>query len=301
MLAIFAIYAFVLQSCGTSVKKETASGALPAIPHKDGTVCVGTFNVEWLGDGIKDQKPRTDEDYKSIAEVISNTGADVLGVEEVENDAAIKNVMQYLPGYSYFCGVAGNKQNVAVIYKNDIKVNIVGEYIPLSIEVGRNRPGLVLECKKGNFDWTMMVVHLKSTSYYDKKEGKEEESRQRRAQQAAILGKWMDSIITNSKEKDVVILGDFNDNPARENTSLKAFLSNPNYMFLTDKLATCSENKKYDNIDQIVVSTSAKKRVVPGSVFMYNYRASLPSQVAEKISDHCPVTVAFDITQPDND
>ena len=55
-------------------------------------VTIGTFNMEWLGDGVGDTKKRTDADYLRIADIIEKTGADVIGIQEVENEAALKKV-----------------------------------------------------------------------------------------------------------------------------------------------------------------------------------------------------------------
>ena len=66
---------------------------------KQQTVVVGTFNMEWLGDGIDDRIKRSERDYERLAEVIENTNADVLGLQEIENEAALKRIMKYLPEY----------------------------------------------------------------------------------------------------------------------------------------------------------------------------------------------------------
>lgn len=47
------------------------------------TVTIGTFNIEWLGDGIEpEQKPRAEEDYAAIAQLIAQSNADVLAVQK---------------------------------------------------------------------------------------------------------------------------------------------------------------------------------------------------------------------------
>lgn len=268
---------------------------------KDKTVTIGTFNLEWFGDGINDRNPRSENDYKNIADIIKQMGVDVLGVEEVENGAALDRLIKYLPEYSYYVGKEGRIQNVGVLFKKSVNVEYLGEYMPLAIERGRNRPGLLLSVKKGNFDWLMMVVHFKSTSRYDDTPEKKEESVQVRTLQADILKNWADSVLTYSKEKDLILVGDFNDAPLRKKyQSLNHLYADPNLKFLTDKMSSCKFKNSY-TIDQIIVSKSALKRFVPNSQSMFDFNSSLKPEDAKKISDHCPVFSVFDITAPDND
>lgn len=262
---------------------------------------VGTFNVEWLGDGHNDREKRDEEDYRAIADVIRDTGADVLGLEEIENIEAINRVLKYLPDYKAFIGSGGRAQNVGLLYNSSVDVRIEGEYSPIAIEAGRNRPGLVAHCRKGNFDWIMMVVHLKSTSRYDSTEQLRKASYLTRSQQAEKIVFWADSIRKSGAEQDVIIVGDFNDFPLRKtNPTLLPILADASLEFLTVNMSSC----KYENmksIDQILVSSSAKSRFYTGSERMVNFQAALPKKQASKISDHCPVTCQFDILKPDND
>lgn len=264
-------------------------------------ITVGTFNIAWLGDGRSDREPRNEEEIQAIAGVIRETDADVLGVQEIENAEAIGRVLKYLPGYSAHIGTLGREQNVGLIYRNSVEVRIVGEYAPVAIEAGRNRPGLAAHCKKGNFDWIMMVVHLKSTSRYDSTEELRQKSYLTRSAQTEKIVKWADSIRRADAEQDVIIAGDFNDFPLRKtNPTLLPALVDSSLKFLTMNMGSCKSDYM-KGIDHILVSGSAAARFVAGSDRMINTYAAYPKKQAEKISDHCPVTVQFDISTPDND
>ncbi|MEI6089046.1 MAG: endonuclease/exonuclease/phosphatase family protein [bacterium] len=264
------------------------------------TVCIGTFNLEWLGDGIGDKKPRSSADYEKYAEIIANSGMEVIGVQEVENSSAIKKIMKYLPDYKYILGKKGSIQNVGLIYKNTIQVESLGEYTPLKVEPERTRPGLIVKCKKGNFDWVIMVVHLKSTSRYDDTPEKRQESFDYRKEQAEVLSNWVDSIVDSDNEHDVFIVGDFNDNPRRDDKVIAPLSYNSNIVFLTWDMQSC-KNKMWDMIDHIVISKSVKNRYLDGSVHAYDFFSTLTDKAAEGISDHCPVMAVFDVTAEDND
>jgi len=268
---------------------------------KNQTVVVGTFNMEWLGDGENDTKKRSEKDYQRLAEVIENTGADILGLEEIENETALKKVLKYLPEYDFLIGNTGSRQNPAVVFKKGIEVKFIENYEQLAVVKKKSRAGLIISAKKGNFDWLMMVVHLKSTSRYDSTDAMRLESYDMRKKQAEILKNWADSVVKNGSEKDIMIVGDFNDNPTRPKTqNMLPLIADNTMSFLTEKEESCA-NPNWDMIDHIVVNNSAKKRFLVNSIFIYNiYHAYTKSEI-DKISDHCPVVTAFDIVSPDND
>ncbi|MBU3699106.1 MAG: hypothetical protein FGM33_03720 [Candidatus Kapabacteria bacterium] len=264
-------------------------------------VVVGTFNIEWLGDGVDDLKPRAEEDYKRIADVIDRSGIDVLGVQEIENTAALKRLLAYLPDYDGFVTELDIKQNVGLVHRKDLEVKRIETYMPLTVGIDRMRAGLVVSCRKGAFDWLMMVVHLKSTSRADSTDELREESRRIRGKQAAMLRSWADSVVRSSSENDILIVGDLNDFPGRrENATLKPLLGSTEMTFLTGTLKSC-RNPNWYVIDHVLASRSAMGRLVVGSERVDDVKAYLDEREAAKVSDHCPVTVRFSTDGSDND
>ncbi len=266
----------------------------------DDVVKIGTFNIEWLGDGIRDTKPRTEEGYKLVADAIASTGFEIIGLQEIENNEALGRILKYLPEFRGFVLDKSGNQNLGFIYKNTITIDTFYEYSPIAIDPSRNRPGLVIQARKGNFDWIMMVVHFKASSKFDDTEEKRMKSIETRMKQSEILSNWIDSMLTSSKEQDIIVVGDFNDNPTRKQSALFPLISNKNIRFLTENEISC-KNEKWDNIDHIVVSSSAQNRVFIESLFIENHYNKYDEQIAKQISDHCPVGINFDILKPDND
>lgn len=271
-----------------------ASSCSTSQGHADTTATLATFNMEWLGDGDADQKQRSDKDYLTMADIIVKTEADVIGVQEVENQAALNKVLRYLNGYKGFVLDGGTKQNVGVVYKEAVSVEQVGAYWPLVLtERGRLRPGLVVRCKKGDFDWLMMVVHLKSTSRYDSTAELRDKSRVMRTEQSGLLAAWADSVMSAGIEKDVMIVGDFNDYPGnRKLQTLSPLTDKSNLRFLTERVKSC-RSTTYSTIDHIVVSSDVASRFIKESDRTENFHAFLPAEAADRISDHCPVIVRF--------
>ncbi len=227
---------------------------------------------------------------------------DILALQEIENSEALKKIISLIPDYNFeildpnrlnsssSSFNSNNKQNLAVVYKNTITINSSNAYDKLSINK-KSRPGFLLNIKNGNYEFDMMIVHLKSTSRYDSTAYMKEESRKMRFLQAEIISNWADSMMFRAGKKELVILGDFNDYPTRKNNmTLEPIVNNSNLYFLTKNTTSCS-NSNWLSIDHIVVSSETKKRFVPNSVFMYNFYSSLPDEKAVRISDHCPVSV----------
>jgi len=265
------------------------------------TISIATFNISWLGDGIDDEIPRTDADYQRIANIISNLNPDIMGLQEIENDAAINKLLNYLPGYEFYIGKNGGNQNPCIIYKKGIEVSEQGEYTPLIVEPYKTRPGLIAKVRKGNFDFIMLVVHLKSTSRYDSTAELEQYSRELRKQQAELVNYWSDSVLSLKTEKDIIILGDFNDYPNRvTNPTLSSLAENSNLNFLTMDLKSC-KFPILNGIDHIITSDNANKRYVVGSLRLYDFNSSMSETEIEKVSDHCPILVQLEVKTKDND
>ncbi len=266
------------------------------------SIHIATFNVEWLGDGIDDTKPRTQEDYARMADVILATKAEVIGLQEVENETAMKYLLQFLPEFDYYIANDDYRQRNAVLIKKTVTVLEHKNFNDLIVKENRTRPGLLLNLKKNNFDFNLMVVHFKSTSRFDSTDEMKFESYELRYKQALVLDKWVENTLNTSNEKDLIIMGDFNDNPKNKKPrgNLDALIENTNISFLTTDLTSC-KNAKWNVIDHIIISNSVKNRYFENSVHLYDTYSAYTHDEVKLISDHCPVIATFDTKMPDND
>lgn len=289
-LMFFIVILFV--SCNNGSEFEVASD--------QNFITIATFNCEWLGDGIDDINIRTAEDYENIAKVLADTKSDLIALQEVENSQALDIIIKHLPDYKYVCGENGGKQNLAFLFNEDIKLTQIHEYMPLVLEANQTRPGLVAYCKKNNLDFWIMNVHLKSTSRYDSTDYLKQKSYEIRTRQAEILNNWVDSILAHS-ERDIIILGDFNDNPNKKaNPTLSVLAGNTNIEFQTEDFNSC-KNYYWDAIDHIINSKNLNKRILTGSIMMFDTYNFYGKEKAERISDHCPVMITYEVKSPDDD
>lgn len=278
----------------TSVKD---SSKLSKFAEKELTI--GTFNIEWLGDGYNDRKPREEEDYRRIADAINDSGADILGLQEIENKTAIKRLLKYLPEYDYVISHMGQAQKLALLYKKELNIKELGEYAPIRVDNKGTRPGLLVYAKAGNFDFYLMVIHFKSSSRWDNTPEKQGRSMYLRKAQTLALRNWADSVLSLRNEIDLIVIGDFNDTPKRKKNNILNELKDY-FTFLTENEKSCKLPNAYV-IDHIIVSDEAYKRYLEGSLFVHNLSYSYSKYELQVISDHCPITVKFDLTMPDND
>ncbi len=272
----------------------------PSVFNKE-YLTIGTFNLEWLGDGHRDRKERDSSDYAHIAEVIKEIDADIIGLQEIENKKALKILLNHLPEYQYVMGTTGGPQKLAIIYKKNIAIASYGDYFPLMVTPHKTKAGLWIYVKAGNFDFHLLNVHLKSSSHWDNSSDLRTRSYLMRVAQARAITNWADSILANSDEEDIIIVGDFNDYPKnRKKKTLAPITDDYNLIFLTDEMRSCKYYHHY-TIDQIVISDTTSLRFVNNSEFMFNVDNAFSKYDVEGISDHCPVIAKFDVELPDND
>lgn len=264
-------------------------------------IVVGTFNIEWLGDGISDRVDRNEEDYKNIAELIQMSQVELLGIQEVENISAMSRLIKYLPDYSFYIVRDDAPQKVGIIFRKNLKVKYLYDYSPIEVVDRKTRPGLIAAVQKGNLDFLVLVVHFKATSRYDDTPEKIKESYELRSLQSEKAALWVDSVLNAGFEQDVLVIGDFNDSPKRvKNNTLTAFLSDTNVFFLTFDLKSCKYRNSY-GIDHILSSKYLAKRLVPNSVRLVDSYSMFTKEEVEKISEHCIVLARFEVLGEDND
>lgn len=270
---------------GADSKKspEEIEKAMKVQPHElkvqGKTAVIGTFNIEWLG-----TKKRKEEDYKKIAEVIKDTGAQVMGVAEISDEAGLKKVMKYLPDHSYIIGKSG-EQRVGVIFdKSRVKYNVnsIDQIDEVVVSSGMRAP-LVVDMKVDNgFDFTFVVAHLKARF--------DEKSVAKRKKQAQAINNWLAGHLKEKGDKDVIIVGDLNDFVGSEalNTMAKGNLLHYATSEVPDGFYS---NIPYTStIDHGALSSvpgGAAEEYVPGSTQTVNEK-DYPGY-AESISDHKPV------------
>ena len=248
------------------------------------TATIGTFNIEWLG-----MKKRSEQDYKNIAKVIKDTGAQVLGIQEIAQLDGLRRVMKHLPNYGYILGKSG-QQMVGVIFDKDrVKYdkNSIDQLTDVTLRKKGLRPPLKVYMKVDEFDFTFVVMHLKASF--------DERSMGIREKQAKEVNKWLKNQLQTEDDKDVIIVGDYND--FADSKALKNIDRGDTVDYMTqnfEKEGNYSHVRYKNVIDHLAVSNAeggANEEAIPGSVRTIdenNYK-----DYKKGISDHKPVV--FDV------
>jgi len=282
---------------------EIPSDVVKTQKHRSATI--GTFNIEWLGgcpykNNRRRRPPKRNEaDYKKIAGVIKDSGASLLGLQEVVKEEALLKVLKHLPDWGFV--ISKNKnQKVALIFdKKRVQydansIQCLDEMAdPDTFNYGNLRPPLSVYMKVDNFDCNFIVVHQKS--------GFQRDSLEIRNKQSRMMNDWIESYLEKSPDKDLIVMGDFNDFTGSK--SLNAIAEGGILRYATgefgkDDYTNIPHKGTIDHIGYTTVDGGAGDEVKQGSTKTINEK-QYPGYT-ENISDHKPVTVEVN-TKKDND
>lgn len=279
------------------------SQGIAKIPERtDDNLIVASYNIKWLG--------QTKHDFKKLAKVIANF--DVCGIVEVRKETAVAELTEEIEkltnkdwGYVYgfrTTNPSGNYYEAyAVIYRRD-RVQL-GDGLISNVwdknEAYRNDP-YVVSFKSGNFDFALFLIH---TRWSDDDDGS-------RANEIAELKNQLDFFYSVSKEKDVLLMGDFNysgnDTPMKEMATASKLTQcdeNPLTTFKNDYSAYASA---YDHLYISLTNTieyitgSANAFDVTNYIYGNNSAASMKKSKSE-LSDHLPVFGVYKTNGKDDD
>lgn len=251
---------------------------------------VASWNLENLFDTINDTlkndeeflpespkqwyEDRLEHKLNNLAKVINymNNGCapDILAVQEVENMNVVKMLLYKLRDRDYVVVHRNSPDergiDVALIY--DRNIFMIDSVAALHVELPTGYPTrdilhVVLIHKKSK-----EKVHL-FANHWPSRRGGEEKSNINRVTAAEVLKSSLDTLNRTSLKSNVIILGDFNDEPNSESIEkvlnakdfdcgvpLKANFVNPSYKKFSNKEGSYLYRGKFDMIDQIIISSA---------------------------------------------
>ena len=284
----------LLAACAPNVKHDA---------HTTAALKIATWNLEHLAetDGLG-CRARSESDYADLRRYADQLGADVIAIEEVENEAAAARVfppdrytivMSQRPssGRRGFCGRDATDgptirdQRVGFAIRKGVPFTRNADLSELAIGDPDLRWGVDITVNASE-PLRLLALHLKSGC----SAGDEREPCPILFDQVPVLQAWM------SKRHDegmaFAILGDWNRRLAlpgdvvwkRLNESLTLFDA------AEGKGATCIQRYP-DFIDHIVLDPVAAQRFVPGSFAEFTYGVAED----EHPSDHCPMSIELGV------
>lgn len=253
---------------------------------------VSTFNIKWLGDGIDDNVYRTDKDYNNISSIISSLDSDILALQEIENREAIEKIID-TNNFAIYTSSFPKEQKTALVINKEITVNEVYQLDEIALGNNDLRPGVVAYCELNGFDFFVGSFHFKATSRHDDTPVKRTRSFDMRQDQSDKLVESLNKLMKARGDSDVILMGDFNDSPAKENSNITA-LDTDNWEFITSDMNSC-KYPRLKSIDHIIINEEIKEKIKQGSLNMLDLSRVLRGDELRAASDHCPVSVTISI------
>ena len=268
-------------------------------PQADNNFKVLNWNLEFFG-ALKYGPANDKLQLTNVATVLNSTHADVMALQEISNDEMFRQLIQQLPGYngrcsnrySYSFDPSGDfpPQKLCFAY-NTSTIKVVREKVLLSKYFDEHpsdifssgRLPYLLEVEARGRHLYFVNIHAKS--------GYDRDARNRRIIDSRILKDTLDNYY---KDKDIILLGDFNDVP---DSSYENFIDDVRYECISKSLNEGGWHSTiaYDDvIDHEVVSSSIMENYV--STRIVNVFSLIPLY-AKTTSDHLPVISDFDLTK----
>lgn len=322
----------VLASCGTPYqpeedpdeKQEEEEEQIEqndSVPP-DGVLETVTWNLLGFGTGFTGPSD-WDLQTKNIVEVVDSLDADLYAFQEVANQDALNDIVQYMNGYKGFTAShVPRDQKMAFVYNT----NAID-----SLEVGSINDAVVGEAYQDEWDyyWASgrtplffrfhytyedatqefyaVVIHGKANTGDNAQEYAEAYKRRKKAAEGLYY-----YLKDNKPDANIILLGDYNDDVDKsiyyeEENGDRVYQETPydefvedtdNFDVITKKLSDAGESASInyeDIIDHITISDELFDEHVPNSTLIHDPREYI-DDYGNTTSDHLPVWAKFDIT-----
>jgi exonuclease III len=249
------------------------------------TVRLATWNLRQFSES------RKGIDLQRIAAIIKDNRFDLVAIQEVKKDGEEVDRLLVELGTPWkaarFSDTSGNYERFAFIYNSD-HVQEIGtpHFIATTDAVIFDRTPYQDTFRAGNFDFTLVEVHL---SY---------NNMQRRRDEAEALARFAKRLAQTGSERDVIVCGDFNEEPPHDNLH---FFTDEGWESLNHDPTNLGGTQVYDTflIDPIATKEWSG---IAGSVHFDEQLFGNDDKRAEvEVSDHRPAYADFVTNLPDDD
>ncbi|WP_020528680.1 endonuclease/exonuclease/phosphatase family protein [Flexithrix dorotheae] len=254
---------------------------------------VGAWNLGGYG-GIPDER------IAKQVEGLTLMDAEVLALVEVNPIEVIQKLQDGLAenglNYKHKILKQNNDLNIGILFKEGIEV---GEPFLLEnsdLNLPERRKAFVIEVKVGNFDFIMIIVHLKS--------GRGKGDQKLRDEQAKVIGEFITKLRDESRE-DILLVGDFNMIPGEDVSNfhhlggddLMNFISSWD---LQDRYSHILEAGRANLLDGFAISRTFSTEYIRGSLRLFQMHWAMNmgrERFRKTVSDHLPFVANFRITK----
>ena len=172
---------------------------LSTYAQTDTTATIATWNIEGFF-------RISDDRAAEIARGIVALDAEIIALQEINPDIAVQRIVATANslGGQYADPIILDQpanQNLAIIFKTGVTVENPRFIDGSNLDIDSLRRAIVVDCEVGEFDFTMITVHLKS--------GRSNANRRTRTQQCVVIADFIADVVATGDD-DVILLGDYN-------------------------------------------------------------------------------------------
>jgi endonuclease/exonuclease/phosphatase family metal-dependent hydrolase len=254
-----------------------------------GRVRIATWNLRKFSD--REQNP---PDLVTIARIVRDNAFDLVAIQEVQQQGQIAQKLRRQLNEPWRVAITdrtGNNERYAFLYRADRVELLDTPRLVDAADAGTfdRRPALAT-FKAGNFDFVLLTVHL---GYGDRA------NNARRRSEAAALARIAADLAARGPERDVIVLGDFNE--MRANGNLPLFEAS-GWQRLNRDPTNLGSTEVYDNL---LINPRHTREFVAGAAGVVRFDETMfgndDKRAAESVSDHRPTWADFATTGADDD
>jgi endonuclease/exonuclease/phosphatase family metal-dependent hydrolase len=264
--------------------------------------------------------PIDDAKARRLARVIGNLQPDVILLTEVNPNSVVNEISGDLNGYRATILNQTASQNIAILSKNAVTITNV-QLIPGSDDGNpRLRKALAANIRVGQFDFILIGVHMKAGR---PKRGSSNPQPVRTRQAQAIEFFIRRQLAAPNRERDVLLVGDYNMIPGQDNVNFAAIspgASNNEFLrFISSELGVdafshinmCTEEGAEGNLlDGFAISRRFTREFIPNTLAILDFDNQIfgtrrnreldCEEYRDRLSDHLPLVAFFRTTQDDD-
>jgi len=291
---------FALVSCRSEpVLPAAAPAAAPAAdsraaapPPRLRPLTIASWNLDWLNRRNQHGPvPRGDEDYERLRRQAQRLAADVIAVQEVDGQEALRRVFDEAE-YNYHVTSQRDVQRAGFAYRKGLTAELHPDLEALN--VGGVRTGADLTLRVNGQALRLLSVHLKSDCFSASLRSPKAAC-VKLARQLPALERWIDERAAAGEA--FLVLGDFN---RRLNAADEFYAElddgdppDADLTLLSDGyVSKCWGGKYPELIDHMLLSRDALPWLQPGSFSQLEYEPA-DARFKARLSDHCPISVVL--------